>query len=58
MSLNKIKLILIIPMFLLASMIFNEVVNNEYDIQYKIIYSIFGLFFIYESIRIIRTKKK
>jgi hypothetical protein len=39
-------------------MIFNEVVNNEYDIQYKIIYSIFGLFFIYESIRIIRTKKK
>jgi hypothetical protein len=58
MSLNKIKLILIIPMFSLASMIFNEVVNNEYDIQYKIIYSIFGLFFIYESIRIIRTKKK
>ena len=55
MSLNKIKLILIIPMFALASMIFNEVVNNEYDIQYKIIYSIFGL---YESIRIIRTKKK
>ena len=58
MSPNKIKLILIIPMFALASMIFNEVVNNEYDIQYKIIYSIFGLFFIYESIRIIRTKKK
>ena len=58
MNLNKIKLILIIPMFALASMIFNEVVNNEYDIQYKIIYSIFGLFFIYESIRIIRTKKK
>ena len=58
MSLNKIKLILIIPMFSLASMIFNEVVNNEYDIQYKIIYSIFGLFFIFDSIRIIRTKKK
>jgi len=55
---SPIKLILTIPMFALAGMIFNEVVNNDCNIEYKIIYTIFGLFFIYEPIRILRIKTK
>ena len=58
MSPNKIKLILTIPMFALAGMIFNLVINNECNIEYKIIYTILGLFFIYEPIRILRIKTK
>jgi len=58
MSPNKIKLILIIPMFALSGMIFNEVINNNFNIEYKTIYTILGLFFIYEPIRILRTKTK
>jgi len=58
MNSNRIKLFLTIPMFALAGMIFNEVVNNNCNIEYKIIYTIFGLFFIYEPIRILRIKTK
>jgi hypothetical protein len=58
MSPNKIKLVLITPMLALAGIIFNGVLNNDCDIKYKIIYTIFGLFFIYEPIRILRIKKK
>jgi len=54
----KIKLILAIPMLLLATLIFNEVINKDYDIWYKIIISIFGAFFIYEPIRILLHKTK
>jgi hypothetical protein len=57
MSAFKIKLILTIPMFALSGMIFNEVVNNNFNIEYKIIYTILGLFFIYEPIRILKIKK-
>ena len=56
MSTLKIKLILTIPMFALSGMIFNEVVNNNFNIEYKIIYTILGLFFIYEPIRILKIK--
>ena len=58
MSPIKMKLILTIPMFALAGMIFNLVINNDCNIEYKIIYTILGLFFIYEPIRILRTKTK
>ena len=58
MSTLKIKLILTIPMFALSGMIFNEVVNNNFNIEYKIIYTIIGLFFIYEPIRILKIKTK
>jgi hypothetical protein len=58
MSPNKMKLILTVPMFALAGMIFNEVINNDCNIEYKIIYTILGLFFIYEPIRILRIKTK
>lgn len=58
MSPNKMKLILTVPMFALAGMIFNLVINNECNIEYKIIYTILGLFFIYEPIRILRIKTK
>jgi hypothetical protein len=58
MSPNKIKLILTMPMFALAGMIFNLVINNDCNIEYKIIYTILGLFFIYEPIRILRIKTK
>ena len=58
MSPNKMKLILTVPMFTLAGMIFNLVINNECNIEYKIIYTILGLFFIYEPIRILRIKTK
>jgi hypothetical protein len=53
-----IKSVLTIPMFALAGIIFNEVLNNECNIEYKIIYTIFGLFFIYEPVRILRIKTK
>jgi hypothetical protein len=58
MSTIKMKMILTIPMFALAGMIFNLVINNECNIEYKIIYTILGLFFIYEPIRILRIKTK
>jgi hypothetical protein len=52
------KLILTVPMFALAGMIFNLVINNDCNIEYKILYTIFGLFFVYEPIRILRIKTK
>ena len=58
MSTIKMKMILTVPMFALAGMIFNLVINNECNIEYKIIYTILGLFFIYEPIRILRIKTK
>lgn len=58
MSTLKIKLILTVPMFLLACLIFNEVINNDCDIEYKVIYTLLGSFFIYEPIRILRIKTK
>ena len=56
MSTIKMKMILTVPMFALAGMIFNLVINNECNIEYKIIYTILGLFFIYEPIRILTIK--
>ncbi len=52
-----IKLILIIPMFILSGFIFNQMLLED-DIVFKIIYGIIGSFFIYESIRIAMIKTK
>jgi hypothetical protein len=52
-----IKLILIIPMFILSGIIFNEMISED-DIIFKIIYAITGSFFIYEPIRIAMIKTK
>jgi hypothetical protein len=53
-----IKLILIIPMFILSGFTFSEMISED-DIIFKILYGITGSFFIYESVRIamIKTKK-
>ena len=51
-----IKLILIIPMFILSGFIFNQMLSED-DVVFKIIYGITGSFFIYESIRIAMIKK-
>ena len=52
-----IKLILIIPMFILSGFIFNQMLSED-DIVFKIIYGITASFFIYESIRIAMIKTK
>lgn len=52
-----IKLILIIPMFILSVFIFNEMLSED-DIIFKNIYGITGSFFIYESVRIAMIKTK
>ncbi len=52
-----IKLILIIPMFILSGFIFSKMISED-DIVFKIIYAITGSFFIYESIRIAMIKTK
>ncbi len=52
-----IKLILIIPMFILSGFIFSKMISED-DIVFKIIYGITGSFFIYESIRIAMIKTK
>ena len=52
-----IKLILIIPMFILSAFIFSKMISED-DIVFKIIYGITGSFFIYESIRIAMIKTK
>ena len=52
-----IKLILIIPMFILSGFIFSEMISED-DIIFKILYGITGSFFTYESIRIAMIKIK
>jgi hypothetical protein len=52
-----IKLILIIPMFILSGFIFSEMISED-DIIFKILYGITGSFFIYESVRIAMIKTK
>jgi hypothetical protein len=52
-----IKLILIIPMFILSGFIFSEMISED-DIIFKILYAITGSFFIYESVRIAMIKTK
>jgi hypothetical protein len=52
-----IKLILIIPMFILSGFIFSEMISED-DIIFKILYGLTGSFFIYESVRIAMIKTK
>ena len=52
-----IKLILIIPMIILSVFIFSQLILED-DIIFKILYGIFGSFFIYEPIRISMIKTK
>ena len=52
-----IKLVLIIPMFILSGFIFNQMLSED-DVVFKIIYAITGSFFIYESVRIAMIKTK
>lgn len=48
---------LVIPMLILAATIFNQVSITN-DTSFKIVLSILGSFFVYESIRIIKLKSK
>jgi len=52
-----IKLMLVIPMLILSATIFNQITITN-DIVLNISFSLAGLFFIYEPIRIIKLKSK